>query len=278
MTDEALKAIESACADLGISFPPSKALVYDGKIHRYHDSLNDKKGSADGWFKGCDNGDGSFGGTVGHWRLGVKLNWSSRSRRQFTPEEKADYARKMAEARQREAEARERLQLQVAQKADALFRKSSPAKSNHPYLIRKGVKPHILRQLSQNLVIPLRDSSGFLWSLQFISPEGEKRFLSGGRTAGCYFSVGTLPTEMLLVCEGVATGLTLFEASGLPVACAMNAGNLLAVSVSLREKFPGVKLILCADADPVGMAKAQEAAEAVDGAVISPDDKAVLYG
>lgn len=277
MTDDALKAIENACADLGLSFPPDKALVYDGMIHRFHDPLHDKKGEADGWFKGCDNGD-SFGGTVGHWRLGVKANWSSRSSRQFSPEERAEYARQMAEKRQREAEARQRQFLQVAQKADALWRKASPAKSNHPYLIRKGVKPHTLRQLSQNLVIPLRDSSGFLWSLQFISADGGKLFLSGGRTAGCYFAVGPVPGDSLLFSEGVATGLTLFESTGLPVACAMNAGNLKAVAVALHEKFPATNIILCADADPVGLSKAQEAAEAVGGIVISPDDRGVFCG
>lgn len=280
MTEEANSAIEVACSAIGLSFPPSKALVYDGKIHRYSDPGNDKKGAADAWFKGCDNGDGSYGGTIGHWRLGLKMNWSSRSSRQFSAEERAEYARKMAEERQKEAKARERQHLQVAQKADALLRKTTPAKPNHPYLIRKGVKPHSLRQLSQNLVIPLRDINGFLWTLQFVPPgEGEKKlFLTGSRATGCYFSIGPSPENTLLVGEGIATGLTIFEATGLPVVCTMSAGNLLAVSVALHDKYPSARIILCADADPVGMTKAAEAAEAVDGTVIYPDDRGVLGG
>jgi len=72
MTTEAYQAIQTACADLGLTAPPLETIIFDGKIHRYHDPLHDKHGNADGWFKGCDNGDGSFGGTVGHWRLGSK--------------------------------------------------------------------------------------------------------------------------------------------------------------------------------------------------------------
>lgn len=270
MIDDAFKAIEATCSKLGISSPPSRAMVFDGKIHRYHDPLHDKKGDKDSWFKGIANDDGSYGGTIGRWPC-LKANWHSQVSREFSPEERAEYARKMAEARQREKTAREQQHIQVAQKADTLLCKSCPAKADHPYLIHKGVGPHTLRQLSQNLIIPLRDSSGFLWSLQMIDAAGNKRFLSGGRTAGCYFSIGPSPTDTILVCEGVATGLTLLEASSLPVACAMNAGNLLAVSVALSEKYKAVKLIICADADPIGMAKAQEAAEAVDGTVLTPD-------
>lgn len=252
-------------------------MIFDGKIHRYHDPLHDKKGDKDSWFKGIANDDGSFGGTVGRWP-DLKSNWHSRVAREFSPEERAQYARKMKEARQREQAARERQHAQVAQKADALLRKTQSANADFPYLIRKGVGPHTLRQLSQSLVVPLRDATGFLWSLQMIDEFGQKRFLSGGRTTGCFWSIGPVPTDTILMAEGVATGLTLFEASGLPVVCAMNAGNLLAVSVALHEKYPAAKLILCADADPVGLARAREAADAVNGIVISPDETVNIYG
>jgi phage/plasmid primase-like uncharacterized protein len=34
-------------------------------------------------------------------------------------------------------------------------------------------------------VIPLRDADHKLWSLEFISPDGTKRFLAGSRKRGC---------------------------------------------------------------------------------------------
>ena len=271
MNEATLSAINGVCSCLGISPPPSEILIYDGKVRRYHDSLNDKSTDKNGWFKGCDNADGTFGGTVGHWRLGIKANWSSIIKRQFSAAERAEYARKMQEMRQQEAEAREAQYKSVAQKADAIWRSAKPASHKHPYLVRKGINPHGLKHSAMRLVVPLRDSCGFLWSLQFIDLEGGKMFLSGGRTAACYWSIGRRPETHILLAEGAATAATLYEASGLPVASAMNAGNLPAVALALHEKYPVAKILICADADPVGMAKAEQAADLVDGMVITPD-------
>jgi len=55
--------------------------------------------------------------------------------------------------------------------------------------VRKGVKAlGDVREYRGALVVPLRDINGELQSLQFISAEGEKRFLSGGQMAGCFFA------------------------------------------------------------------------------------------
>jgi len=272
MNREALDAITAVCNGLGISTPPSRAMVFDGKIHRYHDPIHDKKGDKDSWFKGIANDDGSFGGTVGRWP-DLKANWHSRATREFSPEERAEYARKMQEARQREKAARERLHAEVAQKAAALLRKTRPADADFPYLIRKGIGPHTLRQLSQRLVVPLHDETGKLWTLQYIDKDGEKRFHIDGRTSGCYWSIGPIPTDTILVAEGVATGITLFEASGLPVVCAMNAPNMRPVSVALRERYPNARFIFAADRDKSGAGErgAQAAVDAVGGTVIVPD-------
>lgn len=278
MTQDVYQSIKNTCFGLGLIPPPAEAIIFDGKIHRYHDPNHDKHGECNGWFKGCDNGNGSFGGTVGHWRLGCKKNWTSLSKREFAPEERAVFAKRLQEARQREEEERQRFQERVRQKAETLYRQSKHADHSHPYLARKGIKPHGIRQLVQSLVIPLRDSAGLLWSLQFIDGDGSKRFLSGGRTAGCYWSVGPAPTDTLLIAEGAATACTLHEATGLPVAAAMNAGNMKAVALALREKFPKIRLLLCADADPVGREKAQAAADAVGGTMIEPDFEGVPHG
>ena len=278
MNQDVYQAIQSTCFELGTTPPPMEAIVFDGKIHRYHDPNHDKHGEQNGWFKGCDNSNGSFGGTVGHWKLGCKKNWTSRDRREFSPAEKAEYARQMAEARQREELERQRFQERVRQKAETLWKQARHADHSHPYLVRKGIKPHGIRQLVQSLVVPLRDSAGVLWSLQFIDPDGGKRFLSGGRTAGCYWSVGPAPVDVLLISEGAATASTLLEAAGYPVAAAMNAGNMKAVALALREKYPKIRLLLCADADPVGREKAQAAADAAGGTMIEPDFEGVPYG
>ena len=54
----------------------------------------------------------------------------------------------------------------------------------------KGVTAHGLRVHHGRLVVPLRDASGELHSLQFIAGDGDKKFSPGGRVTGCYFGVG----------------------------------------------------------------------------------------
>ncbi|MDT4886802.1 hypothetical protein FQZ97_1231960 [compost metagenome] len=52
------------------------------------------------------------------------------------------------------------------------------------------------------------------------------------------------------MCEGWATGATLHESTGQPVACAMNAGNLKPVALALRAKYGDqVELVIAGDDD-----------------------------
>jgi putative DNA primase/helicase len=125
------------------------------------------------------------------------------------------------------------------------------------------------------LIVPMRDTAGQLHSLQTIQPDGDKRFLYGGRVNGCYHSIGKKPVDVLIVCEGYATGASIHEATGYPVVVAFNAGNLKAVALALRAKYPDLKIIIAADDDHQtegnpGMTKAQAAAQAVGAAVAVP--------
>ena len=63
-------------------------------------------------------------------------------------------------------------------------------------------------------------------SLQFIRDEGEKRFLKGGKTKGCYYPLGKAPRESLYIAEGFATAATIQELTSEAVTVAFNAGNL----------------------------------------------------
>ncbi|MGI8425282.1 MAG: AAA family ATPase [Actinomycetota bacterium] len=174
--------------------------------------------------------------------------------------------REREEAR-RHAEARE--------EAGVIWKASKPAPSDHPYLVAKGVKPHGLRVHEGALVIPVRDGAE-LHSLQFIGPEGNKRFLIGGRVVGCYFSIGRpKDAAVLCICEGYATGASIHEATGYPVVLALNAGNLLPVAKAMRKRFTDLRLIVCGDDDAKtagnpGRTKATEAAQAVGGAAAFP--------
>jgi putative DNA primase/helicase len=160
------------------------------------------------------------------------------------------------------------------QRAEKLWAMARPATNTHAYLQRKAVHAYGIRQLRDMLLIPARDIHGELHTLQFITADGTKRFLTGGRIVGCYFAIGK-PRDMLLLAEGLATGSTLHQATGAAVAVCFNCGNLLPVAKALRSKFPRMRLIVCADNDShtpgnPGVTHARAAAKAVGGFLAVP--------
>ena len=148
----------------------------------------------------------------------------------------------------------------------------------HPYLSKKKVQSYGLKEYKDCLLVPLFDNEGKLWSLQFITKD-TKRFLSGGKKKGCYFVIGTIsPSENAFVCEGYATGATIHECSKIPVVVAFDAGNLKSVIQAIREKYPQLKMTICADNDcysqpNIGLEKAKEAALIANSQVIVPQFK-----
>jgi putative DNA primase/helicase len=140
-----------------------------------------------------------------------------------------------ASRRERETQmARQRAEART--RADSIWRAAQPAPDSHPYLLSRQVRSHGLRLHQECLVVPLRDTSGALQNLQFISHDGGKRFLKGGRVGGCYFAMG-VPAGALFIVEGYATGATVHEATGHAVAVAFDAGNLPHVATGLRAKY-----------------------------------------
>lgn len=250
-----------------IKFEP----VADGRIHRFRVE-GDKAGSRNGWcvLYADPVGHGAFGS----WRTGESHTWRAESEKIMTPRELADQRRQFEAMRRQRAKEEICIRETARAKAAHLWHLAKPADAAHPYLVRKGVKAWGIRQLRESLVIPARDGQGQLHTLQFIVRDGDKRFLTGGRIQACYCAIGR-PVDTLLLAEGYATAATLYEATGHATACAFNAGNLVPVARALRIKFPGLRIIVCADNDAQvfgnpGLTKAWEAARAVRGWVAYP--------
>ena len=74
-------------------------------------------------------------------------------------------------------------------------------------------------------MLAVADADGEIWSLQTIDADGGKLFMPGGRKRGCMFWIGE-PSDRIVIAEGFATGASIHEATGLPVAVAFDAGNL----------------------------------------------------
>jgi putative DNA primase/helicase len=244
--------------------PPAE-IVADGGLHRFRVET-DRAGTRNGWY--VLHVDGVPAGAFGSWRLGVTHSWCAKDKASLSYAERGEVSARLDNIkRQREAELTDS---RAKARARALFiwRNSRPVES-HPYLSEKRVYAYGIRQYKGSLIIPLRDTLGVIHSLQFIDAEGHKRFLSGGAITGHYHAVGKY-SGTLCIAEGYATAATIHQTTGHACAVAFNAGNLKAVALSLRYKFPKAKLILCADNDRFtagnpGVTKAIEASRAVRG-------------
>lgn len=265
-TEQFREAIQSA------GLHPPDTIEPDGKLHRF--ASNDKRGDDAGWYVLHDGGVPA--GAFGDWRTGASQTWRANIGRKLSPAEVAAHRAKV-EAMRREREAEEaRQQKEAAAKAGEVWKAARPAPAGHPYLVARGIGPNGARVQDDRLLIPLC-ADGVIHSMQHIAADSDKRFLPGGRVAGCYFSMGSPKgAAALCIAEGFATGASIHEATGYPVAVAFYAGNLCAVAIAMRGKFPELRLILCADDDyrtegNPGLTKATEAAQAVGGLLALPD-------
>ena len=267
---DAATQFRAAIQDAGLT-PPNE-IQADGKLRRF--PTNGKRSDDAGWY--LMHGDGIPAGCFGDWRTGFSQTWRANIGRTLSPaEEAAHRARVEAMRREREAEEAKRRE-DAATTAAAVWETAVPASWDHPYLVQKGIKANGLKVQDGRLVVPMR-TGGELHSLQYIGQDGYKRFLTGGRVTGCYFSIGSMKdAAALCIAEGYATGASIHEATGKPVAVAFNAGNLLPVAKAMREKYPVLTLIICADDDAgtdgnPGLSKATAAAQAVNGLLAVPD-------
>lgn len=257
-------------AMLQAGLTPPTEIIDDGKLHRFN--TTGKPRDESGWY--VLHTDGIAAGVFGDWREGFSQTWCSNSDKAMTDSERQAHRERIkAMQAQREADLAQRQQ-QAGQDAAQRWALASSC-TQHAYLTRKGIKPHGVKIEGNNLLIPMRSTDGKLHSVQTIATDGSKLFMPGGRVKGCYFSIGK-PDGGIVVCEGFATGASIFEATGSAVAIAFNAGNVLDVAAALREKYPALKITIAADDDHLtpsnpGLTKGRAAALAVNGYLATPE-------
>lgn len=261
-------------------------IIEPGKFIRFQ--TNGRHGDSAGWarlFEDCK------GGIVGDWRTGISEVWQAKRDRQPTPEEKRAWNAKI-EQQKREAKAqREREENEAAARAKAIWEASPIAPADHPYLKAKQVPPLGLKlyrgpelviggvDVRGALIMPFRNATGELRSLEFIDADGVKRFLPGASYKGAYMALakaGEKRGDVICICEGAATALSIHTRARVPVRATGAAGNLLAVAQALRSRLQTAKIILCADNDAEtsansGVTSATEAARAVGGFLAIPE-------
>ena len=284
-------ACRSACEAIGVIYKPIPA---DGVFH-VANLANDHKGKNDGRIK-------IFSDRLG----GIAWNHKSGDKQTFFVNNHSPTGESMPQAerdriqreQQRRADELKNRQNKAAHRARSIWQAAPPAPVDHPYLLRKQIKPHGLRlgtwqrtiqddngkhhklMIDNALLLPLYDEKGEICSLQAIFTEThpdlnrDKDFMPGGSVAGLFWWIGA-KTDKVLICEGYATAATLHEESGYLVFMAFTANNLMAVGGIVRKKLADADIVFCADNDlktkgNPGLTKATEAAEAVGGSIAAP--------
>lgn len=255
--------------------PLNKLPVADSVIHRFHVE-GDKKDSKNGWyvFHMLPSPVASYG----NWKTGQSHIWYLSDNRLLSRQEKEKLAESISTAIQQRRREQLEKQSAAAMKAETIFARGDSSFGHFLYLddMKKVGRHGDIRKLAKEIMLPICDVDGNLMSLQFIDENGNKRFLPKGRIKGGCYLIGSLG-RMLCIAEGYATGASFYEFSEkhLPVAIAFNSGNLKAVAMAFKKKFPHLQIIILADNDRFtegnpGKRKAYEAAKAVGGHVYLP--------
>jgi putative DNA primase/helicase len=256
MSYENVNEFRDAMADDGF-FPED--IEPDEQIHRF--SVNGRRDRS-AWY--CLYSE-PWAGAYGDWRADSKFTWSAVSRSTMSDADRKTFQERMKKAKEERERIRKKAQDDAAKKAKTIWDKAIPTTAENAYLKQKGLKPYgDIKQYGKALVVPVRGLDGRLWSLQFIRPDGSKRFLTDGRIqGGCSWVKGEGRT---LMAEGMATALSLYMATGCNIVSCFNSGNMAPVVDALIKSKPGIEVVVCSDNDQwldtnVGIDKAQAVAK-----------------
>lgn len=261
----------------------------DGKMHRVPVE-GDEKGKFSGAYKGYL--DGHPAGYIQNFKSGLKTNWKATGQR-LNP---ADIAKLEQEAEaKRQARERER-EAGYNAKSEAITQELATlpdAPADHPYLKNKGLDEagHAFgAKLDDrgNLVIPIEDKDGKVWSAQRIGQGGFKGYEKDAKVQGCYQVIGGKDAleaqdenEPVMISTGFGTSASIHMATGKPVVVAFQDNNLQEVAQEFKTMFPERTIAILGDDDrhlpertpPLpnsGREKATAAAKAVGGKAIFP--------
>ena len=254
--------------------------IMDGKSHRAP-LEDDRPGQQSGFYVG--HLDGRPAGYAKNNRSGEEMRWKSEGKI-LTPEDKAVFAARSAEKLKARAEELEATHNRTAQRVLHQLGGMTAAEEPTEYMRAKGIGPQTGVYLGKDGVtcLPAQDVDGKVWTMQYIQPDGTKRFAAGGKKEGCFHPVGgsrgvdeVLKAPAIVIAEGYATAASLAKELGFATIAAFDSGNVVHVAEAFREKYPEKAILIAGDDDrhlPTnpGRAKAELAAKKVGGLAVFP--------
>jgi putative DNA primase/helicase len=240
---DVIQEFESAMNDHGLRC--LDGIIADGRLHRFTPP-GDKSGSDAAWY--VFHSDFPPSGAFGSWKSGLNVKWTTDSKEPLTWEQKETLKKRMAADKKRKQAQEKELHSEAKRKAKEIWDLSFPLPADHPYLLKKKILGHSAKLYKDMIAVPVQIDAEIV-GLQFIHPTGEKVILTGTPQKGAYFTFGPLAGSKIVLCEGFATGATIYEATGLSTVIAFHAGNLEHVGRGLRERLPNCEIIIAADDD-----------------------------
>jgi putative DNA primase/helicase len=236
---------------------PPNNIIANSKLHRFHIE-GDRASSKNGFYVFFD--DVVPAGHFGCHKRSIAQNWCSKNINQLTDSERSAYHQSMAKAKaEREtldAESHHRA-MAIANKRVNNSKKIVDGDSTHRYLAAKNIKAYGIFTEGENILIPLRDANGNIWSTQLISPDGKLKILQKeGCKTGKFHLLGKEIkdngfNQVAILTEGYSTGATVYDAidQNHAVIVCFGSGNFEAVALALREKYPRLKILITGDND-----------------------------
>jgi len=229
-------------------------LIADGKIHRFKADANDS-GKA-GWYVGYENkasnGETYYVFTYGNYKTDEKHTY--KPNRSLTASEDIEIKKQIKASARKVAQDKENDQLKVSDSLMWSWQNDDWSTLSSDYITRKNITHADIAKFKiidgQPVIhLPVQDVDGRIWSLQKIWPDGQKRFVTGGRIKGCFVKIGDISSPTIYLCEGFATGSSIHQAMSGCVICALSANNLVEVAKNLKAKYPDKKYVVCGDDD-----------------------------
>ncbi|SEN34894.1 zincin-like metallopeptidase domain-containing protein [Nitrosomonas marina] len=296
--------------------------VMDGLSHRIKVE-GDRPGEKSGFY--VVHMDGHPAGYFNNHRTKVEIRWKAKGY-SLTEAQKAAFAAQVAIKQQERKAGQQTQYVKVAEAVKELLAIAPPANADHPYLQDKNARPNGLKVVPHNtdglpqdsivkicqdrqevrtvrdehpdslvfvvgdLLLPIYDTQGKLWSAQTIQPNGTKLFVAGSQKEGHFHVVSGNSEELtglaqldktkaIIIAEGYSTADTVSQAMNCPVVAAFDSGNLIPVAQQLHDKYPNKPIVIAGDDDQhlialngknTGREKAQEAAQQVNGIAVFP--------
>jgi hypothetical protein len=261
----AIENFENLMAELGLVV--NESIIDDGNWH-YVPVIDKKKKNLAGAYRFSLTGgkDGNAIGVVLNRFTGGYQPFYFKSG-QLPPEQKAKI---QAENHLREAlhETEKRKEHDQAALNAALIVAAAGDGRNHGYIKKKGVVPDYALQISGSellkypefsgkdgktcikssdkyLLIEMYNDQQELRAVQAINSTGDvKSFMLGGQKSGTMHIIGSPSLNELIgsgsafaYVEGYATGLSLYQATGIPVIVCFDAGNVEKVALQIGSRF-----------------------------------------